>query len=79
MTVDELIEICHQGAHAAPHNFEDTLMVQVTQREMWLITLAFLLLSQSAECLAEFCGVTMERVVELLDCQKPHWREAPTD
>lgn len=72
--VDALIEICHQGAHGSPHDFEDTLMVQLTQREVWLITLAFLILSQQADCLSDFSAETTERLVELMDTQKQHWR-----
>lgn len=79
MTVEELIEICHQGAHLAEHDFEDTVMVQLTRREMWLTVLGYLLLSQSAECLAGFCSETLERYVELIDVQKPNWRNAQGD
>ena len=79
MTIEELIEICHQGAHRAEHDYEDTVMVQITKRELWLTALAYLLLSQQAECLADFCSETTERFVELLDIQKPHWRETQGD
>jgi len=75
VTVEQLIEICHRGAHEAEHDFEDTVMVQLTRREIWLTVLGYLILSQSAECLAEDCAAVTERFVELLDVQKPHWRQ----
>lgn len=74
-----LIEICHENAHNADHDIEDGILLSATRREVWLMTLAFLLLSQSAPCLEPNCSALTERIVELMDVQKPHWRSIRDD
>jgi hypothetical protein len=72
-----LVEICHANAHTAEHDLEDAVLMSLTRREIWLMALALLILSQTAECLADDCATITERLVELMDVQKPHWQSGP--
>lgn len=76
---ERLIELCHENAHTAEHDPEDGLLISLTKREVWLTALAWLMLSQSAECLEDDCATVTQRMAELLDVQKPHWRDRPPE
>ena len=76
-SVIALMEICHAQAHEAESNVEDGVLISLTKREVWLNMLAHLLLSQSAECLADDVAAVTERLAELVDTQKPHWQNRP--
>lgn len=72
-----LVEICHENAHTAEHDVEDGVLMSLTRKEVWLTALAWLVLSQHAECLSDDCSTITQRMAELVDVQKPHWRDYP--
>ena len=78
MTIDELLALCHQQAHDAEHDFEDSVFMSLTRRELWLLLMATVLLSESSPCLKPNCLDFNERLSEIIDTQKPHWRNGYT-
>lgn len=79
MTFEELFELCHGQAHNAEHNPENTVLMALTRRDCWMFTLAILLLEFSAPCLVDQCADFAERLAELLDTQRPDWRDGPQE
>lgn len=75
LTPTELLNICHQNAHSAENDPEDALLISITRREVWLTMLAYMVLGLSQECLEKDCAVFVRRLAELMDTQKPHWRD----
>ena len=73
----KLISLCHQQAHNAPHDYEDTVFVTLTKRDCWVVALGGLLIEGTLPCLMEETAGLLERLAELLDVQKDHWRERP--
>lgn len=70
-----IIEICHNNVHDAEHDVEDGLLISLTRKEIWLLVMSLLLISESAPCLSDDCATLLERVAELVDTQKQHWRD----
>lgn len=73
----QLIELSHQQAHNAEHNFEDTVFLSITRRDCWVFCLGALLIEGAYPCLEEQTSGILERLAEVLDVQKHHWREKP--
>lgn len=75
----QLIELCHERAHNSEHDFEDAAFIALTRREIWLVLLCANVLCIAAPCLTNNCSDFIERLTEIIDTQKPHWRsdEAP--
>lgn len=77
MNTDDLIELCHEQAHNAPHDFEDTLVMALTRRDCWLLAFTLLVVSEDLE---SGCDLNVQaddlrvRLAELIDCQKDHWK-----
>ena len=74
MTVGELIALSHQQALHAPHDPEDTLMLQLTRREIWLILYGMLWTSTIAPDLEDNNVELLEKFSEIIDVQGEHWR-----
>lgn len=70
----KLIELCHEQSHEAEHDFEDTVFVALTRRDIWLTCLAFLILRHGAECLEEEIEDILTRIGEVAEIQKDNWR-----
>ena len=70
----ELIAISHEQASLAPHDLEDTMMIQLTRREIWLVLYGMLWTSAIADDLEDSSCTLLEKFSEILDIQKPHWR-----
>ena len=77
MDSKNLIALCHQQAHYAAHDFEDTVFVSLTRRDIWFLLLATLVLGNSAECFDDQCAEFCERLAELIEVQKDNWRAPP--
>lgn len=78
MSMDDkafLMQVAHDQAHEAPHDLEDMLFVTISWQDLWTLTFAVLCVGEFAPCLSDQAGGLLERIVELLDVQKPHWRE----
>ena len=74
MEAEVLIKFCHDQAHEAEHDFEDTVFAALTRQDVWMVCLSLLILSQTFDCLAEEAGDILDRMAELCDVQKDHWR-----
>ena len=70
----KLITLCHEHAHEAEHDPQDTVMCALTRRDVWLFCLAMLLLRQSTDCLEEEIEDLLTRIAELAEVQKLNWR-----
>ena len=70
-----LVEICHQNAHTAESDPEDALLVSITRREVWLTMFAYVVLGLSQPCVTKDCTAFVNRLAELMDTQKSHWRQ----
>lgn len=76
MTTAQLIQLCHDNAHAAEHDLEDTLFFSLTRRDCWIVCLGGLLTEILLPCLSDETVVILERLGEVIDTQKQHWRGA---
>lgn len=79
MTVDEAIQAAHFGAHSAPHDLDDMLFLQISQRETFLVLLLLLVGAQVFECLQEEMIEFHRRAAECMKVQKEHWRDDEGD
>ena len=71
----EVIEICHQNAHAADHDPEDYVFLSLTQREIWQLLLGLVLAALAYPCLEEGIVEHEQKVGGAIHAQKPHWRD----
>ena len=70
----DLLQLCHDQAHDAAHDFEDTVFVSLTRRDMWLLCFSLLIVSYSVGCLDKESEELRSRIAELVEVQKDHWR-----
>jgi hypothetical protein len=73
----DLLNLCHQQTHVAPHDFEDTVFAALTRRDIWLLCFSTLLVTFATSCLDEECADLLERLAELVEIQKDAWRAPP--
>ena len=69
MTKAELLALSHRQAHDAEHNPEDTLMVQLTRRELWLIFYGLLCGEINSPCLLENSLDLQQKFAEIMEVQ----------
>ena len=74
MTKEELIIIAHRQAIEADNNPEDTMMIQLTRREIWLLLYGLLWSTTISPELEDNSIALLEKLSEVLDVQKPEWR-----
>lgn len=75
MSIEEVLVAAHEGAHAAPHDLDDMLFLQISQRETFLMFLMFIVTAQTFECLQDEMYELHARMTECLKTQKEHWQE----
>lgn len=75
LPIEDLIQLCHDQAHEATHDYEDTVVMALTKRDVWIFGMAILVATLDVPCLGEECADLVERLAELLDTQKPGWRQ----
>lgn len=68
-----LKELCHIQALKADHNFEDTMFVALTRRDIWHVLYGLICGSDTSPDLEERSCELLERLAEVLDHQKPEW------
>ena len=74
LSKEQLIVISRQMALKADHDLEDCLFIQLTRREIWLVLYGLLWASNIEPRLEDNACDLLEKLSELLDSQKPHWR-----
>lgn len=74
MTTAQLIALCHVQSLKADHNPEDTMMLQITRREIWMLMYGLLWAGIIAPDLEDTNVGLLEKISEILDVQKPGWR-----
>ena len=75
LSKEELIAVARNSALRGEHNPEDALFIQLTRREIWLVLYGLLWTDEIEPRLEDNCCDLLEKLSELLDCQKPHWRQ----
>lgn len=73
MNIEQMVYIMHQNAHAAPHDFDDTMFFTLTERDAWLVRLMFHFNMQAPPCLEPEMHDLFTRLSECMEEQKPHW------
>ena len=74
LSKEQLIAISRHQAMTADHNLEDTLFIQLTRREIWLVLYGLLWSTQIEPRLEDNSCDLLEKLGEVLDTQKAHWR-----
>ena len=74
MNKEELIAISRHQALTADNNPEDTLFIQLTRREIWMVIYGQLWAGELCPDLVDTSCDLLEKLGELLDTQRPEWR-----
>lgn len=69
-----LIDLCHAQAHEAEHDPEDAVFFSLTRKDIWIVCFACLVLGESLDCLDDEIASLLERMAEVAEVQKDHWR-----
>lgn len=75
----QIIELCHQKAHAASVDPEDYVFVALTQREIWLMLLGAVITAVNFPCLEDDLVEYENKVGDAIHVQKPAWRGESDD
>jgi hypothetical protein len=70
---DPMLQAYHDLAHDAPHDFETTVMVALTQRDIAVIGTGLRVCGHVLPCLDEERIGLIERLSELIGVQHPEW------
>jgi len=72
---DNILGLAYEQALHSESDPEDTLMIQLTRRETWLMLYGALSIAAVDPNLSDFSWDLLEKFAELLDAQKyPEWR-----
>ncbi len=73
MNNEQLIKFCQEQAITADHDFQDTVFVAITRRDVWLLCFALMLVADG-ELLIEYSLNLRNRIAEIVEVQKDGWR-----
>lgn len=76
MNIEEIIHWLHQGVHVATNDPEDTITVAMTQAELTACCLGAHIAILSFPCLTEVYDHLTHRLVELIEAQRPDWKDS---
>lgn len=68
-----MMEAAHQTIHELEQDFDDTLLISMTERDTLLVGLALACLWFDYPCLNADSRDMQQRIVELAQVQKPDW------
>ena len=75
MNNEQLIKFCQEQAITADHDFQDTVFVAITRRDVWLLCFATMTVA-GGEPLVEYATDLRTRIAEIVEVQKDGWRSA---
>ena len=74
-----MMEICHQLIHNKEHNFDDTVVIALDERDGLFLALALASVSILYPCLRPDSYDMQVRLKELIEAQKGEWMEPRED